>query len=416
MNQTVSVPPSTRAVPPLAERAQPATRLRDDAEAIAAAHRFAAIIAKGASDRDRDRRLPWEEMELYSQSGLLAMTVPKAYGGAGVSAVTLAEVIAIVSAEDGSIGQIPQSHFYMVEALRLGAPEPMKRFFFERVLAGDRLGNALSEIGGKHAADYKTYVRRENDRWVLDGRKFYCTGALFAHWVACVAVTPDARRRHICFLPREATPGLTLVDDWSGFGQKTTGSGTTLFDDIVVPDDRIFDHESAFDVRTRMGSFAQLIHAAIDVGIARGAFTIGLDHLRKHARPYGASGIEKVTEDPHMLAVVGDLKVRMTAADAMLERAAGFVDRAGAAPSDATVIDASIAVAEVKIVANDVSLLLGSKLFEMTGTRAVLEHLNLDIFWRNARTHTLHDPVRWKYHFVGDYWLNDRPPPRTGTL
>ena len=416
MNQSVTVPPPTRPVPRLASRDRPATRLRDDAEALDAAHRLAEIFARGASDRDRERRLPWAEMEAYSASGLLAMTVPRAYGGADVSAVTLAEVIAIISAADGSLGQIPQSHFYMVEALRLDAPEPMKRFFFERVLDGDRLGNALSEIGGKHAADYKTIVRREGDHWRLDGRKFYCTGALFAHWVACVAITPDARRRHICFLPRDETPGLTLVDDWSGFGQKTTGSGTTIFDDITVPADRVFDHERSFERRTRMGAVAQLIHAAIDVGIARGAFTIGLDHLRKHARPYGASGIDKVTDDPHMIAMVGELKVRMTAADAMLERAGDYVDRAGAEPTERNLVEASVAVAETKIIANDVALLLGSKLFEMAGTRSVLEQLNLDVYWRNGRTHTLHDPVRWKYHFVGDYWLNGTLPPRTGTL
>ena len=416
MTKSLAAPPAPdRSVPRLPPRA-PAHRIRDDAEAIAAAHSLAVRFAEGASERDRERRLPWAEMEAYSDSGLLAMTVPKAYGGADVSAATLAEVIAIVSAADGSLGQIPQSHFYMVEALRLDAPEAMKRFFFERVLDGERLGNALSEIGGKHAADYKTIVRHLGDHWRLDGRKFYCTGALFAHWVACVAVTPDTRRRHICFLPRDATPGLTLVDDWTGFGQKTTGSGTTIFEDILVPEDRVFDHEKAFERRTRIGSFAQIIHAAIDVGIARGAFTIALDHLRKHTRPYGASGIDKVTDDPHMIATVGDIRVRMTAADAMLERAGEFVDRAGAEPTEANVVDASIAVAEAKIVGNDIALLLGSKLFELTGTRAVLEHLNLDIFWRNGRTHTLHDPVRWKYHFVGDYWLNGKPPPSTGTL
>ncbi len=405
-----------RPVPLLPPRQGPATRLRDDAEALAAAHALAATLAEGASVRDRERRLPWDEIELYSASGLLAMTVPKAYGGVGVSAVTLAEVIAVISAADGSIGQIPQSHFYMVEALRLGAPETMKRFFFDRVLAGDRLGNALSEVGGKHAADTKTTVRRDGERWRLDGAKFYCTGALFAHWMACVAVTPEERRRHICFLPRDATPGLTLVDDWSGFGQRTTGSGTTLFEGIAVPDDRVFDHETAFEARTRMGSFAQLIHAAVDVGIARGAFTVGLDHLRRHARPYGASGIAKVTDDPHMIATVGDLAVRMSAADAMLERAAEHVERAGAEPTEPNVIEASVAVAEAKIVGNDVALLMGAKMFELAGTRAVLEHLNLDVYWRNARTHTLHDPVRWKYHYVGDYWLNGRAPPSTGTL
>ena len=415
MNQILSVPQSTRPVPKLPPRGR-VTRIRKDSEAIDAAHALAAIFAKGASERDRDRRLPWAEMEAYSDSGLLAITVPQAYGGAEVSAATLAEVIAIISAADGSLGQIPQSHFYMIEALRLGAPEAMKQFFFPRVLEGERFGNALSEIGGKHAADFKTSVRREGALWRLDGRKFYCTGALFAHWIACIAVTPEIRRRQICFLPRDATPGLTLVDDWTGFGQKTTGSGTTLFETIMVPDDRVFDHETAFEARTRIGSFAQLLHAAIDVGIARGAFAMGLDHLRKHARPYGASGIDKVTDDPHMIAMVGDLRVRVSAADAMLARAGGFVDRAGVDPLEAKVIDASIAVAEAKITANDVALLLGSKLFEMTGTRAVLEHLNLDVFWRNARTHTLHDPVRWKYHFVGDYWLNGTSPPSTGTV
>jgi len=415
MNKAVVMPSAGEPIPRLPLRT-PAHRIRDDAEAIATAHRLAAQFAEGASERDRERRLPWAEMETYSDSGLLAMTVPKAYGGAEVSAATLAEVIAIVSAADGSLGQIPQSHFYMVEALRLDAPEPMKRFFFERVLDGERLGNALSEIGGKHAADYKTTVRKTGDHWRLNGRKFYCTGAIFAHWVACVAVTPDTRRRHICLLPRDATPGLTLLNDWSGFGQKTTASGTVLFEEIIVPDDRIFDHEKAFERRTRMGSFAQIMHAAIDVGIARGGFTIGLDHLRRHARPYGASGIDKATDDPHMIAMVGDLKVRMSAADAMLERAGTYVDRAGADPTEANVVEASIAVAEAKIAGNDAALLIGSKLFEMTGTRGVLEQLNLDVFWRNGRTHTLHDPVRWKYHFVGDFWLNGTAPPSTGTL
>ena len=117
-----------------------------------------------------------------------------------------------------------------------------------------------------------------------------------------------------------------------------------------------------------------------------------------------------------MIAAVGDLRVRMAAAEAMLERAGEYVDRAGNEPTEEDVVAASIAVAEAKIVGNDVALLLGSRMFELTGTRAVLEQLNLDIFWRNGRTHTLHDPVRWKYHYVGDYWLNGRAPPSTGTL
>jgi SfnB family sulfur acquisition oxidoreductase len=389
--------------------------LRHDQDALDAAAALAEDFAAGASQRDAERRLPFAEIERFSDSGLLAMTVPREFGGADVSAVTLAEVIARISAADGSLGQIPQSHFYMVEALRLDASAAQKRLFFGHVLAGERIGNALSEIGGKTAADYKTTVTRTATGWSVVGRKYYCTGALFAHWVACVAVTEEGRRQ-ICLIPRHAVDGLALFDDWTGFGQRTTGSGTTVFDSVAVPDLHVFDHEQAFERPTRMGSFAQLMHAAIDVGIARGALQAGLTHLTRHARPYAVSGIAKVTEDPHMLATVGDLQVRLTAAEALLERAALAVDRAGAEPDQDNVVTASIAVAEAKIAANDVCLLLSSKLFELAGTRAVLSHLNLDVYWRNARTHTLHDPVRWKYHFVGDYWLNGKAPPRTGTL
>lgn len=408
------LPLSLHRAPPLAARTNPAAVIASDEEALSVARILAESFTEEAAERDRTRRLPFTEVDRFSQSGLWGITVPRAFGGAEVSAVTLAEVIAIISSADANLGQIPQSHFYMVEALRLDADADQQRFYFGRVLDGDRLGNALSEIGGKHALDYETILRPEAEGFVLNGRKYYCTGAYFAHWIACVAFTPE-RRRAIVFLPRD-TPGLTLIDDWTGFGQKTTASGTTIFDQIAVAPSAVVDHQRAFERPTRMGSFAQLVHAAIDVGIARGAFAAGLDHLRRHARPYAASAVDQATQDPHTLSSVGDLKIRLDGAEALLERAATFVDRAGQDATQTACAEASIAVAEAKIAANDVSLLLGSKLFELAGTRSVLDHLVLDRFWRNARAHTLHDPVRWKYHFVGDYWLNGRGPPRTGTL
>ena len=126
--------------------------IRDDADAIATARALAADFALTAAERDRDRRLPRAEIDRFSQSGLWAITVPRDYGGAGVSAATLAEVTAIMSAADGSIGQIPQNHYFVVEAIRLTATEAQKRHWFGRVLAGDRFGNALSEVGTKDGA------------------------------------------------------------------------------------------------------------------------------------------------------------------------------------------------------------------------------------------------------------------------
>src|SRR5580700_9065383 len=211
-------------------RARPTRRIRDDAGALAVADEVSAKLAAGAAARDRERILPHEEMELVSDAGLLAITVPKAYGGAGVRAGTVARAIAALSRADGSIGQIPQNHFFMLEGLRLQGTEEQKRFFCGRVLAGARLGNALSETGTKTAHDHATRITRDGTIFRLNGRKFYSTGVLFAHWVAVVA-NDENNVSTIAFVPRE-TKGITIVDDWSGFGQRTTGSGTTLLDNV----------------------------------------------------------------------------------------------------------------------------------------------------------------------------------------
>jgi alkylation response protein AidB-like acyl-CoA dehydrogenase len=71
-------------------------------------------------------------------------------------------------------------------------------------------------------------------------------------------------------------------------------------------------------------------------------------------------------------------------------------------------------VAEARVLTTEASLAAGSKLFELAGTQSTLDPLNLDRHWRNARTHTLHDPVRWKLHAVGNYYLNGAAPARVG--
>jgi SfnB family sulfur acquisition oxidoreductase len=402
------------AIPELPERKEPARRIRDDAEALAIARELAAEFAEGAAARDRERRLPVAEVERFSQTGLWAISVPKAFGGAGASSATIAEVTAIVAAADGSLGQIPQNHFYMVEAIRLDASEAQQRFYFDRALQGDRFGNALSEIGGKFPSDYETTVLPAGDAFVLSGRKFYSTGALFAHWIAAVANNRDGKRV-IAFVPRGA-PGLTLLDDWTGFGQRTSGSGTTIFDNVELGSFALVEHYRAFERPTAMGAFAQIIHAAVDLGIARGAYLDALGLVRRQARAFVDSGVERAFEDPYTIAAVGDLRVRLTAAEALVERAAEILDRARADAQEKSCEEASIAVAEARVATTEASLLITAKLFELGGSSSTSADLDLDRYWRDARTHTLHDPVRWKYHAIGNYWLNGVAPPRRGTI
>jgi SfnB family sulfur acquisition oxidoreductase len=400
--------------PHIPPRAKKAHRIKDDAEAIEIAKALSREFAAEAIERDRERLLPIAEIDRASQSGLWAITVPKAYGGAGVSATTLAEVTAIVSETDASLGQIPQNHYYMVEALRLAGSEAQKRHYFERILDGDRLGNAFTEIGTKTPVDYKTRFVPSDGKLILNGQKFYSTGSLFAHILVVVAKDQNDRV-HTVYVER-ATPGVQLIDDWSSFGQRSTGSGTVTLDNVEVTPSQIVDHQGLFEEPTPMGPVAQIIHAAVQVGVARGAFAETVRFVRAHARPFFELDIAHGYEDPHTIHATGDVAIRVHAANALLRRAGEYVDRASEDATADSVAEASIAVAEIKAYGTEVAQLASNKLIELGGSRSTLESYGLDRFWRNARVHSLHDPARWKYHHIGNYYLNGQRPPRHGAI
>src|SRR4029077_10147416 len=207
-----------------------AHRIKSEQEALEAARRIAEQIRPDSRARDKERRLPFGEIEWFSQSGLWGITVPKEYGGAGVSTAIFAEVVAIVSEADASIGKIRQNHYANIEEIRLVGTEAQKAFFFDRILKGDRLGNAAVERSGKTVLENQTKLVPDGDGYRLTGEKFYSTGALFAHWVP-VRVTDSDGNRVVAIVSRRSE-GLTVIDDWSSFGQRTTASGTVILKDV----------------------------------------------------------------------------------------------------------------------------------------------------------------------------------------
>ena len=392
-----------------------ATRIESDQQALDIARALAPTFAEGAAERDRERRLPFNEIDAYSASGLWGIAVPREFGGAQVSFATLAEVTAIISAADPALGQIPQNHFFMLDVLRVNGTRKQQAFYFERALAGDRFGNALSERGTKTVRDYRTTLTPDGVGFRLNGTKFYSTGALFAQWIPVVAKAADDTL-YVAFTSAD-TPGLSVVDDWSGFGQRTTGSGTTVLDNVYVDATAVVPYSAAFDARpTTVGPLGQLIHAAVDLGIARAAFADARRFVRERSRPWVDSGVERASDDPLTLELFGKLALQLDAADALLERAGRSVDTAAAQSDERAVAAASIAVAKARAATTEIALQASTRLLELAGTQSTLREHNLDRHWRNARTHTLHDPVRWKYIAVGSYYLNDVLPPRHGAL
>lgn len=396
-------------------------RIATDADAIDAAHRLAAEFAPGASERDRERRLPWDELTRWSACGLGAITVPRSHGGTQVSYATLAEVLVILNAADSSLGQIPQNHFGVLGVLHeLGTPAQKERFYAE-VLAGRRLGNAGPERKADGAATTLHGATRlrttPQGQLVLTGKRFYSTGALFAHRIP-VRATDDAGRSVQVWVPREA-PGLAVVDDWDAFGQRTTASGTVVFDDVPVDEADVLPLWQLADRPGLWGPTSQLLQAAIDQGIAEAAVADAKRFVRERARPWVDSGVQHAHDDPYLIADFGRLQIDLHAAREVLRDTGLLFDelaaRAAAAGGAYTAEDsarASVAVAEAKVLTTRIALEAGEKLFELAGSSATRATHNLDRHWRNARVHTLHDPVRWKLHLIGNHLLNGVHPRR----
>ena len=387
--------------------------IQSDVEALEIAQHLAEQFKTHAVQRDAERILPFDEIEAYSQSGLWAITVPAEFGGADVSSYTVAQIIALMSGVDGSIGQIPQNHFYALEVLRNTGTHEQKKKLYTEVLQGARFGNALAEFKTKNSAQKQTAIKQTEHGFEVNGEKFYCTGSLFAQRIPTLVKDENARE-FLAFIPRNSQ-GLELVDDWSGFGQRTTGSGTAKFNQVAVLAEDIIPFDSAFTEPTLVGPFAQIMHAAIETGIARAAFEETLIRVRQ-ARPWIDSGVETAVEDPLTCYELGRIIVEVRASEVLLKQAARSIDAARPHPTAENIAKASLDVAKVRAHSTETALKASSKLIELAGSRGSQREDGLDRFWRNARVHTLHDASRWKYYFIANHVLNGILPPRRGTL
>ncbi|OPX08604.1 SfnB family sulfur acquisition oxidoreductase [Mycobacterium sp. AT1] len=393
------------------------------ADAVALARRLSVEFGADASARDSERALPHDQVRALKESGLLALTVPEEFGGVDAPFEVVSEVFRSVAEADPSLAQIPHSHFTFLEAVRLKGTPSQQSFFYGVVRGGGLLANAQSERGPHPIdVDSTTLTKAESGDYVLAGRKFYSTGALFADWVIVRASVADgsgdaptsSTPKALAFVPRDA-PGLQIVDDWDGMGQRTTASGTVTLDDVRVPEEHVVPFSPIFAEPTTYGAQAQLLHAAIDVGIATGALEEGVRNATK-ARPHFEARVDSTVDDPTVVALAGELVVTVRGAQALLAEAARQVDTARANPTADATAAASIAVAVAKVAAVRASLEASAALFELGGTRSASASGNLSRYWRDARTHTLHDPVRWKIQHIGRHALSGTRPPRHGQI
>lgn len=389
-------------------------------EAIADKYRpvFARIQAT-ALEREQQRQLGHEPIQWLKDARFGALRVPVEHGGDGATLPQLFQLLVELAEADSNIVQALRGHFAFVED-RLNAPRDAANIVWLRRFAeGDLAGNAWTEVGNVAIGDVITRVTpTEDGRWVVNGRKFYSTGSIFADWIDLYARRDgpgDGDGLDVIAAVRARQPGVTHHDDWDGFGQRTTGSGTSVYENAEVEPDNIFLFADRFKYQT---AFYQLFHLATLAGIARAITRDAAVQVRGRNRIFSTGNAPSVAQDVQVQQVVGEVAATAYAAEATAVRAAFAAQRAydahwhGTADEEKQAnIDAELESGQGQVVLTESVLRAASQFFNGLGASAASTSQSLDRHWRNARTVASHNPVIYKARIVGDWHINGTEPP-----
>ncbi|WP_244929422.1 hypothetical protein [Nocardioides sp. W7] len=370
-------------------------------------------IAAGALQREIDRLLPFEQIQWLRESGFGRLRVPREYGGFGVSLPQFFRQLVALAAADSNLPQALRGHIGFLETRLVHPVAANRERWLTRIGSGDLVGNAQSERGSSSFWTPSTRVTRHGDGWRLSGEKYYTTGSLYADWIQ-VSAGFDTRN-HADVLVRADAPGIVRVDDWDGFGQRLTGSGTTTFTEVDVDADHVELYPPGLVQGSYLGAVFQLIHLACLAGVGRAALNEVAAFVRAKKRNLFNPAFPSPGLDPHVQSIVGKLAGASFVVDSAVEAAGAVIEETYQAQVRGEVtaehFDRSdIAVYAIQGQVVELVLDLTARLFEVGGASAVSERLQLDRHWRNARTIASHNPVVYRNQMVGDHVLNGTSP------
>lgn len=373
-------------------------------------------IAEGAVERELERRLPYEEIRALDEAGFGTLRVPAEHGGPGVSIETLTALLVDLAAADSNVAHQYRSHFGFVESLRF-QPETVQQAWYPRVLAGQTVGNASTERGGNRLGTLATQLIDTPEGTVLTGTKYYSTGTIFADHTRVSAALEGQDGRRFAVVPTDA-PGVRVDDDWDGFGQKLTGTGTTVFDQVAVEPTSVLEREAGGVEATHEAAFFQHVLLAVLAGIARAARDDAAALVASRSRTFNTGSGVPFREDPLILEAVGRIAAKAFSAEAIVQRTARALDEGVAAAADPAdgatglrgVDRAELEVEQAQISVPELALGAAQDLFLTVGASATSRGKALDRHWRNAQTVATHNPIAFRARTIGDHLVNGTVP------
>ncbi|MEU0354853.1 acyl-CoA dehydrogenase family protein [Streptomyces cyaneofuscatus] len=381
---------------------------------IGRAAEVAALLATDAAARDKAGATPYTEIQLLKDSGLVTLLGPAGHGGGGQDWTTAYRVIREVAKADGSIGQLLGYHYLWNWAARLvGTREQWEHVEAEAVRQTWFFGGAVNP------RDSDVVVTEDGDDLVFTGAKTFSTGSKVSDVTVLEGVL-EGTDQHIFAIVPSDSEGLVFHDDWDNIGQRLTESGGVTIDGVRTPWASAAGYvDKEFRPRvynTLNVPTIQLVFISFYLGIAAGALETAATYTRTKARSWLHGGYEQAVDEPYVIDTYGDLTAKLWAVEALADAVAAEGQKLHDAPDEVTERtrgEFEVRVAAVKARATDVALEVTSRIFEVTGARATASAEGLDRFWRNVRTHTLHDPVAYKRREVGRHVLTGELPEPT---
>ena len=364
-----------------------------------------------ARRREDERLLPYRAFQLIKEARLGAIRLPKNLGGAGVTNVELFEVVRKLAKADPDVAHALRAHFVFVED-NLAAPASVERTRRLQIVAkGDLVGNATTEISSKPqgAKQYETVLSKVGDGYVLNGKKFFTTGTLYADWVSVVSAG-EGDTVFVSFIPTDRE-GVTIYDDWDGFGQQLTASGTTTFTNTPVK-----SYEAVELKREKQNYVAirQLFLQAVVAGIVEAIVQDSVQLLKGRKRTFTHGSSDAANEDPLLLQTIGEIQATAFTLKTLIREAAQGLDEALLQGTQQSKHEAALKTVYVKVIGEQLALQAATKLFDVGGASATRRDQHLDRHWRNIRTIASHNPSTYKLKDVGNYVVNGQELPVNG--
>lgn len=367
-------------------------------------------FSQTASERDKLGGTAKRERDLIRRSGLLRLTSPKEIGGYGENWSTVFRFTREIAKVDSSLAHLFGYHFLCLASVELYGTSKQVAHFTKVTAENDYFwGNAFNPL------DTHVIATETENGWIVDGKKSFCSGASDSDLLLISAQKSDSSGVLIAVIPT-SREGITVEDDWNCFGQRQTDSGSVNFNRVFVKQEEVLDAFQADDnnifstVRTHI---AQSILTNVLLGTAEGAFDVAKKYTQTKTRPWVTAHVSSAIDDPYNLYHYGDLFVKLKAADALLHISTEVLEHTWALKHSISLEkrgECGVAVATTKVHVVQTALDVTNRIFQVMGARATSANYNFDRYWRNVRTHTLHDPIDYKIRDLGQYILKNQYP------